>query len=82
MHLIDQGRQNLCPAHPAQSKHESQTDVLALNWLEGHARIIGFWLERLVSENGDRGLIETLHRQSQWLQRVTEQIHQGDARPE
>jgi len=47
---------------PASSAH-----ALALNWLEGHSRILHFWLERLVSENGDMHLIETLHDQDTWL---------------
>lgn len=52
-------------------------DALALNWLEGHMRIMNFWLDRLVSENGDESLIDTLHRQSCWLQQMTERISRG-----
>jgi len=57
----------------------SPADVLALNWLEGHMRIMSFWLDRLVSENGDEVLIDTLHRQTCWLQQMTERISRGRA---
>lgn len=50
------------------------TEALALNWLEGHARIMGFWLDRLVAENADIGLIDTLHRQSAWLQSMQDRL--------
>lgn len=52
----------------------SATEQLALNWLEGHGRIMGFWLERLVAENGDVGLIDTLDRQSRWLRDMTDRL--------
>lgn len=53
---------------------QSKTDTLALDWLEGHMRIMGFWMDRLVSENGDAALIDTLHRQSTWLQQITHRL--------
>lgn len=52
----------------------STTEALALNWLEGHSRIMAFWLERLVAENGDIGLIDTLHEQSAWLQGMQDRL--------
>lgn len=52
----------------------NMTEALALNWLEGHSRIMGFWLDRLVAENGDIGLIDTLHRQSAWLQSMQDRL--------
>lgn len=50
------------------------TEALALNWLEGHARIMGFWLDRLVAENADSALIDTLHKQSAWLQSMQDRL--------
>ena len=72
MHLINNGKNT-----PDQNKELSQTDMLALNWLEGHMRIMGFWMDRLVSENGDTRLIDTLHRQSRWLQQMTATLSKG-----
>ena len=69
MHLINKDKSG-----PSRQKGPSQADTLALNWLEGHMRIMGFWMDRLVSENGDELLINTLHRQSRWLQEMTEVI--------
>lgn len=63
-------------AETRQSAYQSgsHVDVLARNWLEGHSRIMNLWLERLVSENGDAVLIDTLHRQSEWLREMNDQM--------
>lgn len=58
----------------AKTSVPSTTEALALNWLEGHARIMSFWLDRLVAENGDIGLIDTLHKQSAWLQGMQDHL--------
>lgn len=50
------------------------SEMLALNWLEGHTRILGFWLDRLVAENADIALIDTLHRQSAWLESMQDRL--------
>lgn len=62
------------PKPERQSAPCGASDALALNWLEGHLRIMGFWIERLVSENGDAALIDTLHHQSKWLEQMTQRL--------
>lgn len=68
-----EGRENDINTAKAEDQglSESRAEALTLNWLEGHARIMSLWLDRLVSENGDIGLIDTVHKQNQWLQQMT-----------
>lgn len=68
-------------AAPVQNIVAPATDTtkhLALNWLEGHHAIMGFWLDRLVSENGDIMLIDTLHRQCAWLASMTDRLSRSE----
>ena len=62
------------PEQASGSDVASASEALALNWLEGHTRILGFWLDRLVAENADIALIDTLHRQSAWLQIMQDRL--------
>jgi|GEM_PF-436975 len=74
MYLITETTPHTASTQAKQSPVSGTSDALALNWLEGHLRIMGFWMERLVSENGDAALIDTLHRQSKWLEQMTRQL--------
>jgi len=74
MYLVTENTSGSALEQASANTSHGPTDALALDWLEGHMRIMGFWMERLVSENGDEALIDTLHRQSQWLQQMTARL--------
>ncbi len=43
------------------------SEALAVDWMSNHARIMTFWEDRLVADNADMALIETVHKQAEWL---------------
>jgi len=74
MYLIPKTTPGTTQGRARQNASNGASHALALNWLEGHLRIMGFWMERLVSENGDTALIDALHRQSKWLEQMTQKL--------
>lgn len=44
----------------------------AVAWMEQHARVMQFWLDRLVETGDPDGLVDTLHRQCAWLDLMLE----------
>ncbi len=51
----------------------------AVAWMESHARVMQFWLDRLVDTGDPDGLVDTLHRQCAWLDLMLDR-HRGQAR--
>lgn len=61
----------------ARPQAKGASAALALDWMESHVRIMAFWEDRLVADNGDPALIDMLHRQAAWLEMMMTRMGRG-----
>ncbi|MEL7481913.1 MAG: hypothetical protein AAGJ29_10155 [Pseudomonadota bacterium] len=62
---------------PSAPRAPTVSELMALDWMESHARIMDFWEGRLVADHARPELISILHRQAAWLRLMIREVAKG-----